>query len=70
MLTVTMLVDSGASVSILRKDIFDTIPPSSRPLIKPVRMSLLTATGEASEFIGKVDLEIKLGDHVLNMSFC
>jgi len=34
MLTVTMFVDSGGSVSILRKDIFDTIPPSSRPIIK------------------------------------
>ena len=70
MLTVIMLVDSGASVSILRKDIFDTIPPpSSRPVIKPVRMSLLTATGEASQFIGKVDLEIKLGDHVFKHEF-
>jgi hypothetical protein len=27
-------------------------------------MSLLTATGEASQFSGKVDLEIKLGVHV------
>ena len=64
-----MLVNSGASVSILRKDIFDTIPPSSRPIIKPVRMSLLTATGEASQFIGKVDLETKLGDHIFKHEF-
>jgi hypothetical protein len=64
MLTVTMFVDPGGSVSILRKYIFDTIPPSSRPIIKPVRMSLLTATGEVSQFIGKFDLEIKLGVHV------
>jgi hypothetical protein len=59
MLTVTVFVDPGGSVSILRKYIFDTIPPSSRPIIKPVRMSLLTATGEVSQFIGKFDLEIK-----------
>jgi hypothetical protein len=59
MLTVTVFVDHGGSVSILRKYIFDTIPPSSRPIIKPVRMSLLTATGEVSQFIGKFDLEIK-----------
>ena len=64
-----MFVDSGGSVSILRKDIFDTIPPSSRPIIKPARMSLLTATGEASQFIGKVDLEIKLGVHVFKHEF-
>ena len=59
-----MLVDSGASVSILRKDIFDKISPSSRPLIEPIRMNLLTATGEASQFIGKIKVEIKLGNHV------
>jgi hypothetical protein len=69
MLTVNMFVDSGGSVSILRKDIFDTIPPSSRPIIKPARMSLLTATGEASQFIGKVDLEIKLDVHVFKHVF-
>jgi hypothetical protein len=32
-------------------------------------MSLLTATGEASQFIGKVDLEIKLGVHVFKHEF-
>ena len=55
-----MLVDSGANVSILRKDVFDNIPPPCRPQIKPVRMNLLTATGEASQFLGKADVEIKL----------
>ena len=69
MLTVTMFVDSGGSVSILRKDMFDTVPPSSRPIIKPAIMSLLTATGEASQFIGKVDFEIKLGVHVFKHEF-
>jgi hypothetical protein len=32
-------------------------------------MSLLTATGEASQFSGKVDLEIKLGVHVFKHEF-
>jgi uncharacterized protein YerC len=64
-----MFVDSGGSVSILRKDMFDTVPPSSRPIIKPAIMSLLTATGEASQFIGKVDFEIKLGVHVFKHEF-
>ena len=61
MLTVAIFVDSGGSVSILRKYYFDTIPPSSRPIIKPARMSLLTATGEA--------LEIKLSVHVFKHEF-
>jgi hypothetical protein len=58
-----MLVDSGANVSILRKDVFDNSPPSCRSQIKPVSMNLLTATGESSQFLGKADVEIKLGNH-------
>ncbi|CAC5420029.1 unnamed protein product [Mytilus coruscus] len=64
-----MLVDSGASVSILRKDFFDSLVLENRPQVMPVRMNLLTATGEASEFIGKVNLEIKLGTHVFKHEF-
>ena len=68
-MSVSMLEDSGASVSILRKDIFDNIPPESRPQVMPVRMNLLSATGTASEFIGKVEVEIKLGNHICKHEF-
>lgn len=68
-LSIPFLIDSGASVSILRKDIFDSIPLELRPQVIPVRMNLLTATGAASEFSGKVDLEIKLGNHVCKHEF-
>lgn len=63
-MSVNMLVDSGASVSIMRKDFFDSLALEDRPQVMPVRMNLLTATGEISEYIGKVNLEIKLGKHV------
>ena len=63
-LSVTMLVDSRASVSILRKDVFESIPSSSRPSIKPVRMNLLTATDQASALIGKIILDIILKNHI------
>lgn len=43
-----MLVDSGGKVSILKKDVFDDIPPSCKPLIKPVKMNLLTVNGGAT----------------------
>lgn len=68
-LSVTMLVDSGASVSILRKDVFDSLPSSSRPSIEPVRMNLLTATGQASAFIGKIMLDIRLKNHIFTHEF-
>ena len=65
----TMLVDSGASVSILRKDVFDSIPSSPRPSIEPGCMNLLTATGQASAFIGKIMLDIRLKNHIFTHEF-
>lgn len=56
-------------MSILRTDIFESLDPSFRPPLQPVRMNLLTATGEASEFIGKVDLKLKLGEHCFEHEF-
>ena len=67
-LSVTKLVDSGASVSILRKDVFDLIT-SSRASIEPVRMNLLTATGQASAFIGQIMLDIRLKKHIFTHEF-
>lgn len=68
-LKVPTLVDSGASVSILRKDIFDSISPELRPQVTPVRMNLLTSTVDASEFLGKANLVIMLDNQVFKHGF-
>ena len=49
---ISMLVDTGASVSILSKKQFDSWDMKGE--IIPVRLNLLTATGESSPFYGKV----------------
>ena len=55
-----MLVDTGASVTVLNKKIFEKLPPSSKSLLSPVKLNLVTATGETSAFIGKLSVDIKI----------
>ena len=56
-----MLIVTGATVTILKKEVFDRWSPSSKPTIKPVSVPLRTATGELSSFYGKISVNIKLG---------
>ncbi|CAG2248426.1 unnamed protein product [Mytilus edulis] len=58
---VPMLIDTGANITILSKQIFDDWNPSCKPEIEPVKMNMLTATGEKSPFHGKVKLNIQIG---------
>ncbi|CAC5386872.1 unnamed protein product [Mytilus coruscus] len=58
------LVDTGANVTILSKKFIDEINPSLLPKINPVNINLITATGDSAPFIGQVDVEICLGDHI------
>ena len=54
-----MLVDTGATVTVLRKDIFDNL--LSKPELKVVKSSLVNATGELSPFYGKTTLKLNVG---------
>lgn len=56
---ISMLVDTGASVSILSKKQFDSWDMKCE--IIPVRLNLLTATSESSPFYGKVNLKVLIG---------
>lgn len=60
---VTMLVDTGASVTILKREIFETLKPSCPNLLKPVDLNLTTATGEIAPLLGKIVVDIKLGNY-------
>ncbi|CAC5389473.1 unnamed protein product [Mytilus coruscus] len=46
------------------KKFIDEINPSLLPKINPVNINLITATGDSASFIGQVDVEICLGDHI------
>ena len=49
---ISMLVDTGASVTILSQTFLNTIDPSLKPEILPVNIKMKTATGEISSFLG------------------
>ncbi|KAK3108932.1 hypothetical protein FSP39_019065 [Pinctada imbricata] len=59
-----MLVDTGSSVTIIKKDVYDLWPEENRPVLEPVRMNLVTATGDSASFLGKTTVNIKIGEKV------
>jgi predicted aspartyl protease len=56
---IKMLIDTGASVTILRNDIYDNL--LSKPKSESVRASLVNATGELSPFYGKAYIKLNIG---------
>lgn len=56
---IKMLIDTGASVTILRNDIFENL--LSNPKTESVRASLVKATGELSPFYGKAYMKHNIG---------
>ena len=66
---VSMLVDSGANVSILNKETIERMPYSDRPVIYSVQTSLISVTGETTPFLGKTEVAIKIGRHTILHTF-
>ena len=54
-----MLIDTGASVTILRNDIYENL--LSKPKTESVRASLVNATGELSPFYGTAYMKLNIG---------
>lgn len=59
-----MLVDTGASATVIKKEILEKLSPSSQSKLIHVNLNLITATGEASSFLGKLCVDIQLGKHM------
>jgi hypothetical protein len=57
-----MLIDTGASVTILSQQFLNTIDPSLKPEIISVNIKMKSATGEILSFLGQIAVELKLGD--------
>jgi hypothetical protein len=62
---ISMLVDTGASFTILSQKFLNTIDPSLKPEILPVNIKMKTATGEISSFLGHIAVELKLGKNLI-----
>ena len=54
-----MLIDTGASVTILRNDIYENL--WSKPNTESVRASLVNSTGELPPFYDKSDMKLNIG---------
>ncbi|CAG2203676.1 unnamed protein product [Mytilus edulis] len=59
--TINMMLDTGASVTILSKKFFETLDISLRKGIIPVKQKLVSATGDTADFLGKMKIKIHLG---------
>ncbi|XP_061184899.1 uncharacterized protein LOC133192908 [Saccostrea echinata] len=59
----SLLVDTGASVTILSEKSFQSMNPSKHTKITPVNTKLVTATGTTSSFIGQTRVEIQIDQH-------
>ena len=64
-----MLLDTGASVSILNNKFIDSCTEANKFVIKPIRRSLVTATGEIQPFIGITNLSITIGSRTFEHEF-
>jgi hypothetical protein len=62
---ISMLVDTGASVTILSQTFLNPIDPSLKPEMLPVNIKMKTATGEISSFLGQIAFELKLGKNLI-----
>ena len=56
---IKMLIDTGASVTILRNDIYENL--LSKPKTESVRVRLVNAIGELSPFYDKADMKLNIG---------
>lgn len=53
MADIAMLVDTGASVTILSEKFIESLPDTITPIMKPVKTTLITATKESTPFSGQ-----------------
>ena len=57
----TFLIDTGSNVSILSSDLVQQLSPEFHENVQPTNTKLLSVTGEVTPFLGKANIEMKLG---------
>jgi hypothetical protein len=63
-----LLVDTGATVSIVSNDIYQKIPDVARPTLTSTNQDVLTASGDKLKILGRGNFLMKLDD-TKNVSF-
>ncbi|CAC5409372.1 unnamed protein product [Mytilus coruscus] len=59
-----MMLDTGASITILSKKFFETLDISLRKGTIHVKQKLVSATGDTADFLGKMKIKIHLGKNM------
>ncbi|KAL3862817.1 hypothetical protein ACJMK2_008763 [Sinanodonta woodiana] len=62
---VPLLVDTGASVTIISHKFKEKLSSMEKLHIKPVKLNLVTATGDRRPFLGKCWVDLSLGNQML-----
>ena len=57
---VKVLIDSGASMSLLDKKIFDSISSETRPKLHPCTLQVTLADGHVRDCYGTVEIPVKV----------
>ena len=60
-LPVTFLIDTGSNVTIISKNFTEKLPSDTLQSIQPTNTQMLTVTGEVTPFLGKTELDMKIG---------
>ena len=64
-----MLIDCGAAMSLLHRDVFDKIPESVRPPVEATTREIRLADGSFTRCEGKISMKLKVGQTVRNVDF-
>lgn len=62
---VSALVDTGANITLLKTDIFQTRPVEERPVLEPATCELILANGETVPLLGTATLDITVASKTL-----
>ena len=62
---ISLLVDTGASVTIISKKFLDNIDSALVPGISTVKIKMMTATGELTPFNGETQIYIRFGKNLI-----
>ena len=62
---ISLLIDSGAEVTILSSNFMQNFSHEQRPGLEPVSLKLVSATGDTIPFQGRCEIPIQLGENLL-----
>lgn len=60
-LPVTFLIDTGSNVTILSKSMVEQLSSELCQSLQPTSIKMLTVTGEVTPFLGKAEIDLKIG---------